>query len=145
MSAWPEAVYIIKKLNNSLDLALDLSTRVLPSINEVNDRINELEGSVNEDITDIQAAQITIKQDLETAQATLESLQENIQGLSADLQEIQQAKAQLDDFSEDLDKAEKHIVFIDTNAASLPAVSPASTDLYGEGKVSQYSVFLIKS
>ncbi len=144
MSAWPEAVYIIKKLNNALDLALDLSTRVLPSINEVNDRIDELEGSVNEDITDIKAVQSQLQQDLQQAQATLTDLENQIQGI-ADNPNIQPAREQLNAFSEDLDEAEKHIVFIDTNDAPAPGVAPASTDLYGEGKVSQYSVFLIKT
>ena len=144
MSAWPEAVYIIKKLNNALDLALDLSTRVLPSINEVNDRIDELEGSVNEDITDIKAVQSQLQQDLQQAQATLTDLENQIQGI-ADNPNIQPAREQLNAFSEDLDEAEKHIVFIDTNGAPAPGVAPASTDLYGEGKVSQYSVFLIKT
>ena len=52
MSAWPEAVYVINKINYAIDAKLDIDENGIRNINNLNARVDELNLLVEDPSTD---------------------------------------------------------------------------------------------
>ena len=125
MSAWPEAVYVINKINYSLDAVFDIDENGIKNINALNARVDDLNEQINgtnpkgivPTLIDVQ----TLLGELEIQIAGFEDLYEQI-------------VAEVTQFESDLDEADHRIVYIGT-----PQQIESLTD------VSDYSIALIVS
>ena len=125
MSAWPEAVYVINKINYSLDAIFDINENGIKNIDALNARVDDLNEQINgtdpkgivPTLTDVQ----TLLGELEIQIAGFEDLYEQI-------------VAEVAQFETNLNEADHRIVYIGT-----PQQIESLTD------VSDYSIALIVS
>lgn len=125
MSAWPEAVYVINKINYSLDAIFDIDENGIKNIDALNARVDDLNEQINgtdpkgivPTLTDVQ----TLLGELEIQIVGFENLYEQI-------------VAEVTQFESDLDEADHRIVYIGT-----PQQIESLTD------ISDYSIALIVS
>lgn len=131
MSAWPEAIYIIKKLNTSLDAMYDLTNNgSIERIHDTNDRIAELNIKVGTagDSTDehppsgIIATQLDIFQHIQDLESQLEDIQATVDGLTQNVDYVA-ISTQLAEFQQKLDEADKRLVIISNTAPAAQNVS----------------------
>lgn len=122
MSAWPEAVYVINKINYSLDAVFDIDENGIRNINALNARVDDLNEQING--TDPKGIVPTLTE----VQTLLGELEIQIAGFE-DLYE--QIVAEVSQFEVDLDEADHRIVYIGTlqQIESLTDVSDYSIAL----------------
>ena len=123
MSAWPESVYIINKLNYSLDAVFDIDRNGIQNINNLNARIDDLNNQINGENPEGISPRLT------RIQSLLGELETQIAGFQELYDEVVE---RLDQFEEDLSEANHRIVYIGTQTEIEELIS-----------VSEYSVALI--
>lgn len=126
MSAWPEAVYVINKINYSLDALFDIDQNGIQNIDALNDRIDLLRQKVGyeeEEGQTIDEDNLFVRQDdIEVLLESLNTVLDDIMGPEGAYNDIVQ---QLNDFEDALSAAEHRIVYIGTdtelnNLSNLP-------------------------
>ena len=126
MSAWPEAVYVINKINYSLDALFDIDQNGIQNIDALNDRIDLLRQKVGyeeEDGQTVDEDNLLVRQgDIEALLESLNTVLNDIMGPEGVYNDIVQ---QLNDFEDALSAAEHRIVYIGTdtelnNLSDLP-------------------------
>ena len=126
MSAWPEAVYVINKINYSLDALFDIDQNGIQNIDALNDRIDLLRQKVGyeeEDGQTVDEDNLLVRQgDIEVLLESLNTVLDDIMGPEGVYNDIVQ---QLNDFEDALSAAEHRIVYIGTdtelnNLSDLP-------------------------
>lgn len=125
MSAWPEAVYVINKINYAIDAKLDIDENGIRNINNLNARVDELNLLVEDPSTDPPTGIVPTQNEINDLLADIEDSLEQFQ------EDYDAAIAQLNAFDEALATAEHRIVYI---GQTSQVVNP-----------SQYSVVLIES
>ena len=145
MSAWPEAVWIVKKMNQVFDITNIIAENNL-NVDELNQKLTTAQNQLNGVSSDASRAIQTINnttaefQALKNRVSTLENdittLQQRLENL--DNTAIQEALAAIERYKEDIDK---QLVIIANNTGSTQ--QPIPRDI-GEN-VAQYSVFLIQT
>ena len=126
MSAWPEAVYVINKINYSLDALFDIDQNGIQNIDALNDRIDLLRQKVGyeeEEGQTVDEDNLLVRQgDIEALLESLNTVLDDIMGDDGVYNDIVQ---QLNDFEDALSAAEHRIVYIGTdtelnNLSDLP-------------------------
>lgn len=120
MSAWPEATYIINKINDSL-IELGTFEQQLENINNANQRLNDLEDRADQDqsdITNLSANIDTLTNKASTFETFIDDYQES---------DVSSIGAQIETLEDDLQEAANLIAFIDEANASQSAPETIST------------------
>lgn len=120
MSAWPEATYIINKINDSL-IELGTFEQQLENINNANQRLNDLEDRADRDqsdITNLSANIDTLTNKASTFETFINDYQES---------DVSSIGAQIETLEDNLQEAANLIAFIDEENASQSAPKTIST------------------
>ena len=125
MSAWPEAIYVINKINYAIDAKLDIDENGIRNINNLNARVDELNLLVEDPSADPPIGIVPTQNDINDLLADLEDSLEQFQ------EDYDAAVAQLEAFETALTAAEHRIVYI---GQTSQVINP-----------SPYSVVLIES
>ena len=145
MSAWPEAVWIVKKMNQVFDI-----TQIIENNNILVDPLNAKLDQTIARQHDVESDANTAVQQINNAGTTLSNLQTQVNDLSndvADLKEqlenvdssaIEQARQAIEQYKTDIDK---ELVVIATNSGTSQNPRPTNIGT----NVSKHSVFLIES
>ena len=125
MSAWPEAIYIIQKLNNSIENIYNIDEDI-QSIDNVNTRIDDLnvrvltggetsdgtviESSLNDQYSNLINSLNRIESSDPTTENSLANLQAQLDDLNTSA--VEEADQKLNQFNTDLANAKTEIVII---------------------------------
>ena len=125
MSAWPEAIYIIQKLNNSIENIYNIDEDI-QSIDDVNTRIDDLnvrvltggetsdgtviESSLNDQYSNLINSLNRIESSDPTTENSLANLQAQLDDLNTSA--VEEADQKLNQFNADLANAKTEIVII---------------------------------
>ena len=125
MSAWPEAIYIIQKLNNSIENIYNIDEDI-QSIDDVNTRIDDLnvrvltggetsdgtviESSLNDQYSNLINSLNRIESSDPTTENSLDNLQAQLDDLNTSA--VEEADQKLNQFNADLANAKTEIVII---------------------------------
>ena len=105
MSAWPEAIYIINKINYALNAYLDINQTGIDNINDLNNRIDDLNDQINrEEPKGLLLQQQDVQNVLNNLLNSLDAFSDNYETVNDILQ----------DFIDDLEDAKHKIVYIKT-------------------------------
>ena len=142
MSAWPEAVWVSKKLKAVINEVFDINEIVTQNntmVDTVNAKIATVENAVTQANTEVQNAETEITDataDLSDLQTQLNEINDAIDAIEEDLNGAEGIDTAIDNLANQIDK---EMVVIATNTGSSAEPYP-----YGVGTdVGKHSVFLI--
>lgn len=142
MSAWPEAVWVSKKLKKIIDEVFDIQQVVADNnalVDPINAQIAAVENAVTQANTTTQEARAEIESaagDLSNLQDQINQINTTIEGIEEDLTGAAGIETAITELSEQIDK---EMVVIATNTGSSSEPSP-----YDVGtNVGKHSIFLI--
>lgn len=142
MSAWPEAVWVSKKIKNSINEAFNIQ-QIVASNNALVDPINAQITAVENAVTQANTTTQEAKAEIQSAASDLSDLQDQINEINSTIEDIEQdltgatgIETAITELSEQIDK---EMVVIATNTGSSSEPSP-----YDVGtNVGKHSIFLI--
>lgn len=142
MSAWPEAVWVSKKLKTVINEVFEINEIVAENntmVGTVNAKIAEVEDAVTQANTQVQNAETEISNatsDLTALQTQLDNINDAIDAIEEDLNGTEGIDTAINNLANQIDK---EMVVIATNTGSSSEPYP-----YGVGTdVGEHSVFLI--
>ena len=142
MSAWPEAVWVSKKIKKSIDEAFNIQQIVADNnalVDPINAQITVVENAVAQANTTTQEARAEVESatsDLTDLQDQIDQINTTIEGIEEDLTGAAGIETAITELAEQIDK---EMVVIATNTGSSSEPSP-----YDVGtNVGKHSIFLI--
>lgn len=142
MSAWPEAVWVSKKIKNAINEAFNITEIVNNNnalVDPINAQISTVEGAVaqaNTATQDARAEIITAAGELSDLQTQLHTIEDKIQDIEDELTGTEGVDTAINNLANQIDK-EMVVIATNTGTSAEPSPYDIGTD------VGEHSIFLI--